>query len=64
MPCLRPNHRAGPQAVRSGPATLNAGAAALGPEFNIFSSGGKVVATPPAFINFHPAQYLRPFTIP
>ena len=46
------------------PATLNAGAAALGPEFNIFSVSSQVVPTPPAFINFHPAPYLRPFTIP
>jgi pimeloyl-ACP methyl ester carboxylesterase len=46
------------------PGMLNANAAALGPGFNIFSVGGQVVSTPPAFINFHPAQYLRPFTIP
>jgi pimeloyl-ACP methyl ester carboxylesterase len=46
------------------PAMLNADAAALGPEFNIFSVSSQVVPTPPAFINFHPAQYLRPFTIP
>ena len=46
------------------PAALNANAAALGPEFNIFSVNGQVVPTPPAFINFHPTMYLRPFTIP
>jgi len=46
------------------PATLNAQAAALGPQFNIFSVNGQVVPVPPAFINFHPAKYLRPFTIP
>jgi pimeloyl-ACP methyl ester carboxylesterase len=46
------------------PATLNADAAALGPQFNIFSTGSQVVPAPPAFINFHPAQYLRPFSIP
>jgi len=46
------------------PGMLNANAAALGPGFNIFSVGGQIVSTPPAFINFHPAQYLRPFTIP
>ena len=45
------------------PATLNAQAAALGPAFNIFPVGSQVVPTPPAFINFHPAQYLRPFPI-
>jgi len=46
------------------PAALNAQAAALGPQFNIFSVNGQVVPVPPAFINFHPAKYLRPFTIP
>jgi pimeloyl-ACP methyl ester carboxylesterase len=46
------------------PDTLNAQAAALGPQFNIFSVNGQVVPVPPAFINFHPAKYLRPFTIP
>jgi pimeloyl-ACP methyl ester carboxylesterase len=46
------------------PATLNAQAAALGPQFNIFFVNGQVVTVPPAFINFHPATYLRPFTIP
>jgi pimeloyl-ACP methyl ester carboxylesterase len=49
------------QGVR--PAALNAKATALGPNFNIFSVNGQVVPTPPAFINFHPAKYLRPFTI-
>lgn len=42
----------------------NTDAAALGPGFNIFSVNNQVVATPPVFINFHPAQYLRPYTIP
>jgi len=46
-----------------GPAALNAKATALGPRFNIFSVNGQVVPTPPAFINFHPAPYLRPYTI-
>jgi pimeloyl-ACP methyl ester carboxylesterase len=46
------------------PATLNAQAAALGPQFNIFTVNGQIVPVPPAFINFHPAKYLRPFTIP
>src|SRR5262249_51984208 len=45
------------------PASLNAQAAALGPGFNIYSANGQVVPTPPAFINFHPAQYLRPFSL-
>ena len=40
---------------------LNTAAAALGPEFNVFLSGSTVVATPPAFIDFVPARYLRPF---
>jgi pimeloyl-ACP methyl ester carboxylesterase len=45
-----------------GPATLNRSAAALGPKYNIFqASSGKTVATPPMFIHYHPAPYLRPF---
>ena len=49
------------QGVR--PAALNAKATALGPNFNIFSVNGQIVPTPPAFIHFHPAQYLRPFNL-
>jgi pimeloyl-ACP methyl ester carboxylesterase len=45
------------------PAALNAKAAALGAKFNIFSVNGQIVPVPPAFITFHPAPYLRPFTI-
>ena len=45
-------------------AELNASAAALGPAFNIFaSSSGAIVATPPAFIDFIPGPYLRPFDL-
>ncbi|MGA8553565.1 MAG: hypothetical protein WB630_04025 [Candidatus Acidiferrales bacterium] len=41
---------------------LNAAAAALGPQFNIFeTSEGSIVATPPAFIHLQPGPYLRPF---
>jgi pimeloyl-ACP methyl ester carboxylesterase len=40
---------------------LNAAATALGPEFNVFSAGGAVVPTAPAFINFTPSPYLRTF---
>jgi pimeloyl-ACP methyl ester carboxylesterase len=40
---------------------LNAAAAALGPDFNIFATAAGIVATPPAFIEFHPGPYLRPF---
>lgn len=43
------------------PALMNARAQALGPAYNIFSSNGQVVATPPAFLNFTPTPYLRPF---
>jgi pimeloyl-ACP methyl ester carboxylesterase len=45
------------------PAGLNQAAAALGPGFNIFSSGGKVVPTAPAFISYRPTKYLRPFNL-
>jgi pimeloyl-ACP methyl ester carboxylesterase len=40
---------------------LNGQAAALGPNFNVFSAGAGVVATPPAFIDFAPSPYLRTF---
>jgi pimeloyl-ACP methyl ester carboxylesterase len=46
-----------------GPAAMNAAAAALGPQYNIYSSGGAVTATPPAFLSYHPAPYLRPFDL-
>jgi hypothetical protein len=42
---------------------LNADAAALGPGFNVFSSGGAVVPTAPAFTDFRPARFLRPFDL-
>jgi hypothetical protein len=45
------------------PAAMNAQAAALGPQLNIFSSGGKIVPTDPAFISFSPTRYLRPFNL-
>jgi pimeloyl-ACP methyl ester carboxylesterase len=45
------------------PAGLNSAAAALGPGLNIFSSGGKVVPTAPAFVSYSPAVYLRPFNL-
>src|SRR5271156_2855914 len=45
-------------------AALNASAAALGPAFNIFAApSGAIVATPPAFIDFIPSPYLRPFDL-
>jgi pimeloyl-ACP methyl ester carboxylesterase len=43
------------------PADLNNQAAALGPNYNIFSAGGQAVATPPAFLSYQPDRYLRPF---
>ncbi len=44
-------------------ADLNAAAAALGPAFNIYAVGSTVVPTPPAFIDFVPGPYLRPFDL-
>ena len=44
-------------------AELNASAAALGPAFNIFSTSAGVVPVPPAFIDFIPSPYLRPFDL-
>jgi pimeloyl-ACP methyl ester carboxylesterase len=40
---------------------LNAAAAALGPGFNIFPTPQGIVFTPPAYFDFVPAPYLRPF---
>lgn len=42
-------------------AVLNAEATALGPGLNIVFAGGQIVPTAPAFIDFNPAPYLRPF---
>jgi hypothetical protein len=47
------------------PADLNAQAAALGPAYNIFSTGSTPpVATAPAFLRYRPTPYLRPFDLP
>jgi len=46
------------------PAALNADAAALGPQFNVFSAGTSLVPTAPAFTSYTPARYLRPFDLP
>ena len=46
------------------PAVLNTTAAGLGPSYNLFASGPGVVATPPAFLAYQPAPYLRPFDAP
>jgi hypothetical protein len=46
------------------PGTLNARAAALGPSYSIFSAGGAVQPTAPAFLRYRPAPYLRPYTLP
>jgi pimeloyl-ACP methyl ester carboxylesterase len=45
------------------PAMTNAAAAALGPNYNIFVSGGKVVPVAPAFTTFTPSLYPRPFDL-
>jgi len=46
------------------PADLNAEAAALGPAYNIFSTGSAVSPTAPAFLRYQPTPYLRPFDLP
>jgi hypothetical protein len=43
------------------PNLLNVEAALVGPAFNIFSVNGTIVPVSPAFIDFTPAPYLRPF---
>jgi hypothetical protein len=43
-------------------ASLNSAATALGPNFNIFAtSQGAIVPVVPAFVDFKPSAYLRPF---
>src|SRR6202008_3488315 len=43
-------------------ANLNTTAPGLGPALNIFATAqGMIVPTQPAFVDFQPAQYLRPF---
>jgi pimeloyl-ACP methyl ester carboxylesterase len=44
------------------PALMNTRARALGPRYNVFSSGGKLVPVAPAFVRFTPPLYLRPFS--
>ena len=51
------------QAGALAPASMNNGAAALGPAYNIFVSGGKVVPVAPAFASFQPSTYPRPFDL-
>jgi pimeloyl-ACP methyl ester carboxylesterase len=46
-----------------GPAAMNAQAAALGPQLNIFSVNRTVTPTGPAFTSYRPARYLRPFNL-
>jgi pimeloyl-ACP methyl ester carboxylesterase len=46
------------------PSDLNNAATALGPTFNIFGTSQGVVPVPPAFIEFDPSRYLRPFDAP
>jgi len=45
------------------PGSLNAAAAALGPDDNIFTGSNGVVATAPAFVAYRPAPYPRPFDL-
>jgi hypothetical protein len=55
------------------PASMNAAATGLGPAYNIFAASGStcpvgspvsgVCATPPAFVRYRPAPYLRPFDL-
>jgi pimeloyl-ACP methyl ester carboxylesterase len=45
------------------PAAMNTEAAALGPQYSIFSVNNQVAPAPPAFISYQPARYLRPFDL-
>ena len=46
------------------PDAMNSQAAALGPQYNIFSVNNQVQAAAPAFTPYQPDQYLRPFDLP
>jgi pimeloyl-ACP methyl ester carboxylesterase len=46
-----------------GPDAMNADAAALGPQYNIYSVSGQVAPAAPAFTQYQPDQYLRPFDL-
>jgi hypothetical protein len=43
------------------PSVLNSAAAALGPGYNVFTSGNSLVATAPQFIQYTVGPYLRPY---
>ncbi len=43
------------------PTVLNAEAASLGSQFNIYAVGSTIYPTAPAFVAFQPTQFLRPF---
>lgn len=45
------------------PAALNSQAAALGPDYNVFSVGQQVQPAAPQFVSYQPPQYLRPFDL-
>jgi pimeloyl-ACP methyl ester carboxylesterase len=45
------------------PSALNANASALGSAYNIYESGGSVVATAPEFVSYRPDVYPRPFDL-
>jgi hypothetical protein len=43
------------------PSDVNSAAAVRGPGFNIFGTSQCIVPVPPAYIEFDPSPYLRPF---
>jgi pimeloyl-ACP methyl ester carboxylesterase len=43
-------------------AAMNAEATALGPSLNVFAVGSNLVPTVPAFVDFQPTHFLRPYT--
>ncbi len=45
------------------PQALNGAASALGPGRNVLSVGGNVVPIAPAFVQYEPSPYLRPFDV-
>jgi pimeloyl-ACP methyl ester carboxylesterase len=45
------------------PLSMNTAAKALGPTYNIFITGGKIVPVAPAFAAFQPTRYPRPYNL-
>ncbi len=55
---------AGKWRADANPDPLNAAAEALGPSYNALLVDGSLIPTPPAFVEYEPLPFLRPYDIP